>query len=327
MNKYAIRTDIASEMIQDNSFASKSIDGIEVSKIILDEEDGKKIGKKKGLYYSLDTRAVKTHDTKDINVCIKVLTKIIKEVLKYENIDINSKGLIVGLGNINVTPDSLGPLVVDNILVTRHLFELNKKSTDKVSNICALSPGVMGTTGIETFDIIKSVISSVDIDYIIALDALASRALDRVNKTIQVTNAGIAPGSGVGNKRKELSKETIGKPVIAIGVPTVVDAATITSDTIDIIMKYLHNYNKVKTHDNIKDAPIPNIEAREEMFGNIGALSEEEKRQLIDEVLTPSGFNMIVTPKEVDLDIEDLTHIISSALDRALHPNLFLNER
>lgn len=310
MNKYMIRTDLAQEAIEGLSIneESKNINGIELKRIFVDEDIEKKINKKKGVYYTLDTRAIKTHDNDDMENCIMVLSDVIKEILEMENINEQSKGLIVGLGNINVTPDSLGPLVVDNVMVTRHMFIVDSsKVSPGISEVSAIAPGVMGTTGIETKDIIEAVVKNVDIDYMIVIDALCSRAIDRVNKTIQVTNTGICPGSGVGNKRKELSKESLGVPVIAIGVPTVVDALTITIDTIDYVI------NKIKKEANQK---IDN----EKMFGKIGSLSNSEQRQLVDEILTPSGLNMMVTPKEVDLDISDLTEIISKAIDKALHP-------
>lgn len=322
MDKYAVRTDLATEAIKNNQIdeEERNINGIELRRVFVDESQGKAIGKKQGVYYTLDTRAIETHDNDDITNCVNVLSSVIKEIMEYEEIKENAKGLIVGLGNINVTPDSLGPLVCDNVIVTRHMFLLDPtKVSPGIREVSAISPGVMGTTGIETFDIIEAVKNKIDIDYMIVVDALASRSIDRVNKTIQVTNTGISPGSGVGNRRKELSKETIGIPVIAIGVPTVVDAVTITSDTIDIIMKYMSNMHKSRKMD-IENTPRPNKEYREEIFGNVGALSEEEKRQLIDEILTPTGFNMMVTPKEVDLDISDLTEIISKAIDKALHP-------
>lgn len=322
MDKYAVRTDLATEAIKNYQIdeEERNINGIELRRVFVDESQGKAIGKKQGVYYTLDTRAIETHDNDDIANCVNVLSSVIKEIMEYEEIKENAKGLIVGLGNINVTPDSLGPLVCDNVIVTRHMFLLDPtKVSPGIREVSAISPGVMGTTGIETFDIIEAVKNKIDIDYMIVVDALASRSIDRVNKTIQVTNTGISPGSGVGNRRKELSKETIGIPVIAIGVPTVVDAVTITSDTIDIIMKYMSNMHKSRKMD-IENTPRPNKEYREEIFGNVGALSEEEKRQLIDEILTPTGFNMMVTPKEVDLDISDLTEIISKAIDKALHP-------
>lgn len=325
MDKYSIRTDLATEAIKNTELSEeeKTINGIELKRVFVDETNSESIGKKAGVYYTIDTRAIETHDNDDIENCENVLASVIKEVMEYEKIKSNAKGLIVGLGNINVTPDSLGPLVVDNVIVTRHMFMIDPtKVSPGITEVSAISPGVMGTTGIETFDIIEAVKSKIDIDYMIVVDALASRAIDRVNHTIQVTNTGISPGSGVGNRRKELSKETMGIPVIAIGVPTVVDAVTITSDTIDIIMKYMSHLQQNKSENTIdlEKTPRPNKEYREQLFGSVGLLTEEEKRELIDEILTPTGFNMMVTPKEVDLDINDLTQIISKAIDKALHP-------
>lgn len=308
MNNFHFRTDLAEEVASKASITKMNfnIKGVSVNKVVVDEEEEREVGKKKGVYYSIDTRAISTHDSDDMKCCEDALYKVLKEVLLCENIDEKVKGLIVGLGNINVTPDSLGPNVIDRVIITRHLFLTNPDDVSEgLSEICALSPGVMGTTGIETFDIIQSIIKKVKVDYIIAVDALASRAIDRVNKTIQVTNTGISPGSGVGNKRKELSFETVGVPVIAIGVPTVVDAVTITADIIGIVQKSINE--KVKGLD-------------EKIFGKIGMLSDDEKKSLIDEALSPTGLNMIVTPKEVDIDIEELSIVISNAINRAVHP-------
>lgn len=323
MDKYQVRTDLATEIIKDSGLVEeeKNINGINLKRIIVNKEDVKKVSIKEGMYYTLDTRSVLTHDTDELNNCINVLSNVLKEIMEYENIKEDDSGLIVGLGNINVTPDSLGPLVADNVIVTRHMFLVNPgKVSQGIREISAIAPGVMGTTGIETFDVVDSLVKKIKFDYIIVVDALSSRAIDRVNKTIQVTNTGISPGSGVGNKRKELSKETIGVPVIAIGVPTVVDAVTIANDTIDIIMKYMHSLSNNNSNLNINNAPLPNKEYREELFGNIGLLDSVDKRKLIDEILTPMGFNMMVTPKEVDLDISDLTEVISKAINQAVHP-------
>lgn len=300
---YSIRTDLACEngFFRKMKEQGKTIDknGIVITKY-LDEDNSCN-----ELYYNIDTRAIKTHDTDDLNNCIDALTDVIIEMKKYLQIKENAKCLIIGLGNINVTPDSLGPMVCDNVIITRHMFVTNQDVSDGITEVSALAPGVMGTTGIETYDIVDAVLKKIDIDYVIVIDALAARATERVNKTIQVTNVGITPGSGVGNSRKELSIKTIGKPVIAIGVPTVVDAVTIASDTIDIVINYIKSHVK---------------EEQDKIFGSFGNLKEEDKKALIDEVLTESGFNMVVTPKEVDLDINDLTNVISGALNKALHP-------
>lgn len=337
LSNFSTRTDLAFEAIDmlnlKNSPEIKEeeyeVNKMVIKRTIVSEKVAEELGKKSGVYYSLDTRAIKTHDNDDLVNCEKELTKIIKEVLKVEGITSKHKGLVVGLGNINVTPDSLGPLVVDNVIVTRHMFLINPEEVSEgISDVSAISPGVMGTTGIETVDIIDAVINKINIDYVIAVDALASRSIARVNKTIQVTNTGISPGSGVGSKRKELSKETIGVPVIAIGVPTVVDAVTIAIDTASFVMKYLTKYLENKTNNKNEDLnkKIDFDEVKEpaniykkQFLGDFGVLDDDAKRELIEEVLTPNGYNMMVTPKEVDLDISDLTEVISGAIDRALH--------
>ena len=281
--------------------------------------------KKKGVYYSLDTRAIKTHDNDDLVNCEIELSKIIKEVLKLENINEKQKGLVVGLGNINVTPDSLGPLVVDNVIVTRHMFLINPDEiTEGVSNVSAISPGVMGTTGIETVDIVDAVIKKIDVDYVICVDALASRSIARVNKTIQVTNTGISPGSGVGSKRKEISKETLGIPVIAIGVPTVVDAVTIAIDTASFVVKYLTKFmnDEMKgefSKINFENEKEPPFKYKQKFMGDFGTLNDDAKRELIEEVLTPNGYNMMVTPKEIDSIISNVSEVVAHGINYALH--------
>lgn len=334
LEKYSVRTDLAFEALDmkkiehSNEIIDEEVDEdkIKVRRTIISENISQEIGKKPGIYYCLDTSAISTHDHDDMKRCENALTSIIKEVLKIEGITSKDRGLVVGLGNINVTPDSLGPLVIDNVIVTRHMFLINPEEVSEgISDVSAIAPGVMGTTGIETFDIIEAVINKIDVDYIIAVDALASKSIKRVNKTIQVTNTGISPGSGVGNKRKELSKETVGIPVVAIGVPTVVDAVTIASDTVDFLLKYFNakingrTNNLVLGNINYEKEEMPNNEYKQKILGEVGILDENEKRDLFYEVLSPNGYNMMVTPKEVDLDIEDLTNIISGAIDRSLH--------
>lgn len=335
-DKYNVRTDLADEAISSKLVSNVNeliqeeykYDKIVIRKTVISKGVGEQIGKKEGLYYSLDISEMMTHDHDDIQKCEDALTHVIKEVLKEEKIDANKRGLIVGLGNINVTPDSLGPLAVDNVIVTRHMFLLNPAEiSDGISDVSAIAPGVMGTTGIETVDIVEAVVNKIEVDYVIVIDSLASRSLARVNKAIQVTNTGISPGSGVGNKRKELSKESIHIPVIAVGVPTVVDAVTIASDTIDFLLKFLDEQTKTPEKGkfqglyqrNFNDIHNQQERYRKEFMGEVGLLDEVAKRKLFDEVLTPSGFNMMVTPKEVDIDIENLSTIISGAIDRSLH--------
>ena len=327
-----IRTDLAYDVvtrqkdydIKDFFESYEEIYGIPVYKNIIGSNASTILGKDKGTYYTIDLSKVDFHDVKLCENVEHCLADVLIKMLINLNLK-NKKCLLVGLGNINVTPDSLGPYVMDNVIVTRHLFKMGNIS-DGFSEVSAISPGVMGNTGIETFDIIKSVNTSVNADFVIVVDALASSSIARVNKTIQITDSGISPGSGVGNRRKELNLKTMGVPVIAIGVPTVVDAVTITSDAIDLVVRYLSKATAGKKESEPIENHQPNEETKEILMGQIGLLSEEEKKNLIKEVLTPNGYNMMVTPKEVDADIEDLSKIIATGIDMALHYGLLLNE-
>ena len=168
-------------------------------------------------------------------------------------------------------------------------------------------------------------------DAVIAVDALASRALSRVNTTIQVADTGIHPGSGVGNKRKALNRESLGIPVIAIGIPTVVDAATIAHDSVEMVISYLHHLSmnqkqptnplRPLNRPNLKEIRDQKISSRtsQQMLGMVGTLDSEEKRRLINEVLNPLGQNLIVTPKEVDMFIGDMGKLVADGLNCALH--------
>lgn len=306
-NKLNLRTDLAydeKDNIENKLYETvEIINGIEIYKHVIREEESKRFNKKCGNYYSIDLKDINFNDTKTA-VCVeKALANVLKTILEEKKL-INKKGLIVGLGNINVTPDALGPYVIDNIIVTRHLFNLDRIS-EGFSNVCALSPGVMGTTGLETYDIIASIVKNIDCDFIIAIDALATSSISRVSKVIQITDSGINPGSGVKNKRKELSFETLGIPVIALGVPTVVDSVTITHDIIEYMLSHLKDINE------------------EKFLGDFGYLDEDNKRMLIEGILDTAGINMMVTPKEIDSDIEELTKIIANGIDLALHPGLY----
>ena len=237
--------------------------------------------------------------------------------------------MVIGLGNVKSTPDALGPFVTDKIIVTNHFYEMGVDVDDNLSCVSAFYPGVTGTTGIETLDYIKGVVEKVRPDLVILVDALASSSISRVNKSIQISNAGITPGSGIGNKRKEISKETLGIPVLAIGVPTVVDAVVIVADTINYMIKnytYNKNFSKKKVSkfinhpvNYLKEEVKVSNEDKKTLLGLVGTLSEEELKNLTYEVLTPIGYNLMVTPKEVDFVVEKLSDIISYAVNHSLH--------
>jgi|SRR5690554_588271 len=337
LQKYNVRTDLAFEAVDgrvlqnQNEVINEDFDyhNVRIKKTVINQKAAEELNRKQGCYYLIDISEVDIHDTDSLRIIEDAITKTLKEVLSIEGVNPNSKGLLVGLGNHNVTPDSLGPMVIENVIVTRHIFELGEEVSEGISNVAAVAPGVMGNTGIETSDIIQSILEKIDVDFVIAIDALAASQISRVNKTIQITNTGISPGSGVGNKRKELSKEVLNIPVIAIGVPTVVDAVTITANTIDYLLRYFDK--KVKEGPSSSDrlvlsekidfeeTSLPNQEYTEHFLGEFGKLPDNQKASLINTVLTPNGLNMMVTPKEIDVDIADLADVISSGIDRSLH--------
>src|SRR5699024_739120 len=182
--------------------------GVKVVHVSIDGSAEKAVGKKAGTYITLHTESVKEQDATRQIEASTVLSQELKRLLQTNNVTSDDVGLIVGLGNYNVTPDALGPMTIEHILVTNHLFMLEHEDVSEgYRPVGAISPGVMGTTGMETSDMIQGVIQTFQPDFIIAVDALASRSVERVNETIQITDTGIHPGSGVGNKRKELSKE------------------------------------------------------------------------------------------------------------------------
>lgn len=259
---------------------------ITITKIqISTDEAAKKIGKKQGDYITVE---LKTPDLNTLDIHKELASSIADCLIPLiEQLKKNEPSvMVVGLGNRNITPDSLGPKVVDKIVVTRHVktSEQLKNTVDKrLGIVSAVAPGVMGTTGIETGEILKGLIEKASPDLVFVIDALCARKTSRINTTIQISTAGIVPGSGVGNHRMELSTQTLGIPVIAIGVPTVVDSVTIVYDIINDL-----------EGNNIDEDVINNI-AR----NNAG--------------------NMVVTPKNIDIAIDRMSIAISNGINMAIH--------
>ncbi|HGM3506928.1 TPA: GPR endopeptidase [Clostridioides difficile] len=310
-----VRTDLALEASEmcEKSQEGSSIPGVEietkelenciVTKVeVIDEQGAEIMNKDIGKYITLESNLMKFDDDESREEMISYLKDELVDIFGQDE---NKKTLVIGLGNRNITSDALGPKSVSKTLVTRHLFKnYNKDYDDDFTEVSALSPGVMGVTGIETSEIVKSLVEKVKPDRVVAIDALASRKMERVNSTIQISTAGISPGGGVGNTRKSLTKETLGVDVIAIGVPTVVDAATLTIDVLDMAI------------DNL----IAQSEETESFYEMLKKLKEEEKYHLIKDSLDPYDKNLIVTPKDIDDTIENLSIIISEGLNRSLHP-------
>ncbi|WP_455542318.1 GPR endopeptidase [Intestinibacter sp.] len=309
----SIRTDLAleaTEICEEQSTAlegvivdTKELDSCTITTVEIINETGSKIMNKEiGKYITLESDLMKFDDDDSRE---KVINYLKDELIDIFGKDQSKKTLVIGLGNWNITSDALGPRAVSKTLVTRHIFKnYNKDYDDDFSEVSALSPGVMGITGIETVEIVKSIVDKIKPDRVVAIDALASRKMDRVNSTIQISTGGISPGGGVGNKRKALDKSYLGVDVIAIGVPTVVDAATLTIDVLDLAI------------DNLMEVS----EEGSEFYKMLTKLKEEEKYQLIKDSLDPYDKNLIVTPKDIDETIENLAIIISEGLNRSLHP-------
>ncbi|EQF23997.1 GPR endopeptidase [Clostridioides difficile CD160] len=311
----SVRTDLALEASEmcEKSQEGSSIPGVKietkelenciVTKVeVVDGQGAEIMNKDIGKYITLESNLMKFDDDESREEMISYLKEELVDIFGQDK---NKKTLVIGLGNRNITSDALGPKSVSKTLVTRHLFKnYNKDYDDDFTEVSALSPGVMGVTGIETSEIVKSLVEKVKPDRVVAIDALASRKMERVNSTIQISTAGISPGGGVGNTRKSLTKETLGVEVIAIGVPTVVDAATLTIDVLDMAI------------DNL----IAQSEETESFYEMLKKLKEEEKYHLIKDSLDPYDKNLIVTPKDIDDTIENLSIIISEGLNRSLHP-------
>ncbi len=317
---FQLRTDLAleareiykeqsQEEILGVSVNKEEIEDVLITRVeVLDENGAKIIGKPIGKYITLESSSLRKADADFKDEISKLLAKELKSLVpKKENI----KVLVVGLGNSQVTPDALGPKVVSKVFVTRHLFKLyNKKEDIDLVEMSAVSPGVMGTTGLETSEVIKGIVDNSKPDIVIAVDALASRKMERVNSTIQISTSGITPGSGMGSYNKALDEENLGVPVIAIGVPTVVDAATLTSDTIGMVI----------------DAFTKQAKVGSQFYDMLGQLQEDEKYELIKEVLEPYSANIIVTPKGVDEIIINLSQIIANGINIAVHPGIDLKD-
>ena len=310
---YNFRTDMADERRDIYKKANKlegDIPGIEtIEKIsnenikssvvkIINEEGEKAIGKPIGTYVTVDIKNLRLADDDEIENASNIISEELARIVD-EKIGKQDEILVVGLGNQFVTPDALGPKVSQEIEVTRHLLKYAPECVIKgTRSVCTIAPGVLGTTGIETLEIIKGVVDNVKPKLIIVIDSLASKSIERISSTIQISDTGIVPGAGVGNTRKELSKNTLGVPVIAVGVPMVVDLATITNDCLDIFIENLQS--QAKSNDYLNN------------------LKNQDNYEEIKTALNPRDYNMIVTPKEVDDLIENMKNIVAKSINYAI---------
>ncbi|OEF96246.1 GPR endopeptidase [Desulfuribacillus alkaliarsenatis] len=334
----------------------EEIDKVKVERVFVrDIQGAQAINKAPGNYVTIYAPGLRTKDTPLRKAVSKIFAK---EFSKYiEGLNDNASVLVVGLGNANATPDAIGPAVTDNLLISRHFFQV---MPDKVEQgfrpISAISPGVMGQTGIETGDIILGVIQQIKPDVVVVVDALASRSIERINTTIQIADSGINPGAGVGNNRKVLNQETLGIPVIAVGVPTVVDAVTIVHDAMEFVAAHITEkgampmptgITNMATKNMIRQQAMEQVQENNNQQHNTAAanqtsmnnqnlnqtinteyesLTEDQKKQLIQQVLKAEGHQFMVTPKEIDTYIEEMAHIIAGGLNAALHPKIGIED-
>ena len=265
---------------------------------IIDKKGEEALGKPIGNYITIDIRRLKVADKDDIQKASEIVTNELKSLIE-KHVDKQGDILIVGLGNMYVTPDSLGPKVVKDIDITRHLLKYAPQYINPETRpVTAIAPGVLGTTGIETMEIIKGIVENVKPKLVIVIDSLSSKSIERISSTVQIADTGIVPGAGVGNARNEISQNTLGIPVIAMGVPMVVEAATIAADSIDLFIEKLQQ------------------EAQSNEYLN--QLKNTNKYELIREALMPKDYNLIVTPKEIDDLIENMKDVVARGINFAL---------
>ena len=291
LDKYSLRTDLIIDKKDFQALITKKYHEDEITVTRSSSNNGKKN------YVTINFTDVTDKDNyqKVETVFIRELKRFIKPLKLKEKDSV----LVIGLGNDKITPDSLGPLTIDNILVTKYLFNIGDVEKG-YQNVCTFKPSVTGSTGIETIKMLKTLAKVSEAKCLIIIDALAASSIDRVNKTIQITDTGIHPGSGVNNNRGEVSKKTLNIPVIAIGIPTIVDAKTIVIDTFTKLTNFFEKKNI-------------------NLFANIPELQKDDFKALLDEVLTND--TLMVTPKEVDFVLEKLSLLLGNGINKTLHKN------
>lgn len=296
LGSYNVHTDLALEDKERFESDNVEVSGVSVEEYydeeleirvtevkILTENGAKTMRKPIGTYITMEMANLVLPDEEYHQQVAEEVAKYVGNILEIDKSDYTA--LVVGLGNRDVTPDALGPHTVECLNVTRHIVKEYGKyamGEDEAHMVSAIAPGVMAQTGMETYEIIKGIVQMIEPDVVFVIDALAARNTKRLNRTIQIADTGIHPGSGVGNHRNEISKETLGIPVIAIGVPTVVDAATIVRDTME---------NLVST------------------------LDDDNKYEMIQDLIAPHLYGMFVTPKDIDESIDRIGATIADGLN------------
>ena len=297
----ALRTDLALEAheiaggagaLEGVTSEESEVGSIKVTKVkVLDERGVQKIGKPVGTYVTVEAPGLDDNQEESFNSALEAIAKELEEMLEPYG---NGMVLVAGLGNKEMTPDAIGPGCVENLLVTRHIAgELTKiQGLEGLRAVSAIAPGVLGQTGVEAGEILKALVSKIQPVAVIVVDALASRRVSRLGNTVQISDTGIVPGSGVGNSRFAINKETLDVPVISMGVPTVVDAATFAIDVLD----------------------------------NAGIRTDDGQQEKIRSSIEPGGITMYVTPRFIDLVVQHASRLTGYAINRALHPTVSVED-
>lgn len=293
-------TEIPGAVVDRHKFPNAAVTTVKV----VEERAAQMMGKPVGTYITIEAPAIRDNN--------RIAQKEVAEVLAQQlsslfSLPDNANVLIVGLGNWQATPDSLGPKVVEQTIVTRHLYRYAPEELKGgMRSVSAMAPGVLGITGIESAEIIKGVVEKIQPELIIAIDALAAGSVDRIGTTIQIADTGVSPGSGIGNKRTGINRETMGVLTIAIGVPTVVNAAIIAQITIE---RFLEKLQTNPMLNKVQQSVMPDY-----------------TQGVINDILSPFGGNLMVTPKEVDSLILDTSKIVAGGISMALHPAISAEE-
>lgn len=303
-----IRTDLALEhhetVSQDHPqgtpgvrFHEEDRDGVRLTHVCVTTREGERImGKPIGDYVTLESEALRHRNREVQDRVAAIFAEQLESLLPSGW----RSALVVGLGNALATPDALGPQAVGQLLITRHVRDyVPQELKGKLQSVAAIAPGVLGTTGIETGEVILGVVERIKPDVVIAIDALAARSPERIVASIQLSNTGITPGSGIGNRRVAITQESLGIPVIAAGVPTVVHATVIAATALDLLV------------DQLRD--------KSQFFSIVSEMEQEDRLALIHEVLSQETGNMMVTPKEIDVCILDMARIVAAGINAALH--------
>lgn len=279
-----------------------------IKKVVVDEDGAKKMKKKFGEYITLTVPMLHVDDIDGVQQLGQMLTEQLQKLHEKMKFHKDSKILVIGLGNKTITPDAVGPLTIDVV------------QTLEAPQFIMYAPGVTGQTGLETKAFIEALVRQVEPDLVIVIDALATKSTHRLCKTIQLTNTGIHPGSGVGNMREEIAYETLGVPVTAIGVPTVVDATVLLADAVDMLFRTIAAKIDERTKPSGKLSVVRwsvpetfNAETIRPIFGEWTSWSNEERQQLLEEVLSVQQ-RLIVSPKEIDLWNNCYSELISASL-------------